>query len=358
MTSARGAAGAAISLIAATNQSAKCRLVAWLSVSLVSTTALDALAAPTAEERAVARDLFKEAIGAEEAEEWARCEAALSEAVELVETPGLRFHLAYCKEQQQRWVEALVDYKRADEMMAKGEDAEDVKVLLPEAITRLERELPRLTLVLDPVPAEATLYIDGAARSQRLFGKAIPLDPGTRRVEVIVPQHEAFRHELTLLPRERREVDIVLVSERTPMDATSKAVPVPKAEPEETRSGLSPKSYVMISEGVIAAVGLGVGIAFSIEASDQERRRDAIAKNLGSSTACAGTSPNRYCSALQDATDQRNEAQTFAAAAYVTSAVSACALIGTWLLWDDTKPAAVSIAPTHDGFRAAVRARF
>lgn len=329
-------------------------------VALQLTFAPAAKGAASAEERAVAADLFRQATEARESGEWQRCERQLERAIDIVETPGLRFHLAYCKEQQQRWVEALVDYRRAGELIANGEAASDVSELLPDAIRRLEVRLPRLELSLDPVPEGTELYLDGQRRSTQLLGHAIPLDPGTRRVEVIADGYEVFAHQVTLLPSEHQTLEVVLVPKETDTLAAAPMAGSPRETSdarEPTSSALSTKTYVMLAEAVVGAVGFGVGVAFSIRADDLEQSRATLADELGAATAC-GDSPVPRCERLSSLVDDVEEAQTIATAGYVTGAVGAAALVATWLLWPENEAVAVTISPSQQGLLTTMQVTF
>jgi hypothetical protein len=315
---------------------------ALLVVALAWGITPSARAAATAEERAVAADLFQRAVAAQDAADWAACERALSDAVAIVETPGLLFHLAYCKEQQKRWVEALVHYRRAQEMMQQGVQAKDVAALLPEAMARLESEIPRLTLQLSPVPEATELSVDDDALSPQLFGKPLPLDPGNRHIRVQAPGYEPFHAELSLLPRERRTLDVVLVQREPP--AKPKPAAVPPRAAERSQPWLSPKGWVMLSEATVSAAALGLGIVFSAEAGRREDDRRGLVSNIDDPTGCAGSDPDYRCGKLQEAIRGADNATTYATAAYVTSAVGVTALLGTWRLWPESDASAVGVA--------------
>lgn len=323
----------------------------WLASSVFSTWAS---AEPSAEERAVAAELFEQATIAEAREAWGECVSALTDAVTMVETPGLRFHLAYCKEQQQRWVEALVDYKRAAEMIHQGVAASDVSELLPEAIHRLERDLPRLTLTLREVPSSATLFVDGLRRSPSLFGKPIPLDPGSRKVEVLSPGHAPFRSEVILLPRERRSLDVVLVPDKPEPKAVEEVAPAPvRDEPL-----IGPRGWVLLSEGVVSAGTLGLGLYFSALAEVHEADRKTLVTAIDDPGGCYGSTADPRCEKLRTATRNSDDARAYATAAYITSGVAASALIATWMFWPSSDDVALRAAVEPRGAAVSVNGRF
>jgi hypothetical protein len=326
--------------------------------------AFSAVAQPSAEERAVAADLFKQAAAAQGQAAWAHCEELLTEAVAIAETPGLRFHLAYCKEQQQRWVEALVDYKRAGELISLGSQAVDVAELLPQAVERLEQQIPRLTLLLEPPPQDAILYLDGVQRSTRLIGKTIPLDPGKHRVEVVAQGFDVFSHELALLPEERRELAVVLVAAAKNSQAPLAPLPAKptRARNSEAATGLSPLTYVLISEGVISVASLSVGVVFSLRAQQYEEERQRLANDIGETSACQQGAADERCRALGRNADDADDSRTIATAAYIGGAVGASALLMTWLLWPSADPhddaVAFAVLKTPGGVQASTLLRF
>src|SRR5437899_3305292 len=70
---------------------------------------------PTPTELGVARRLFDEGRTAEDAGRWREAADRFRRATAIKDTPGMRFHLARCEEEQGAFVEALVEYDRARE---------------------------------------------------------------------------------------------------------------------------------------------------------------------------------------------------------------------------------------------------
>ena len=88
-------------------------------------------------------------------------EEKLREALAIKETPGLRYHVAYCQEQQGKLVEALVDYDRADELIQHGAAAADVAELIGPARDSLRERVPTLTVSVPKDVTGASLEVDG-----------------------------------------------------------------------------------------------------------------------------------------------------------------------------------------------------
>lgn len=331
-------------------------LSTWLFVG----TAL--AAGPSPEELAVARDLFEEAQKAQEAEDWASCERQIAEAVAIVETPGLRFHLAFCKEQQGRWVAALVDYKRAQELVQGGVEAKDVVELLGPAIERMETDTPRLTLTLAEIPPGTTLYLDGKERSPRLIGKTVPVDPGGIRLSVSAPGYEAFERHVNLLKKERRTVGIILI----PKPETAAPPPQP-AKPEAARrsaardsSGIGAKGVVLIGEGALTLGALTLGVLSSLDKADLTRRRNALVGQIGTA-GCSTAESDPRCETLETTNADLERSDLLELTGYVAAGVGLTAFVATWLVWDtqsDATEARFELLPLVGGAAAMYSAGF
>lgn len=293
---------------------------------------------PSAEELAVARELFEKAQAAETDEDWVMCEEHVSEAIAIIETPGLRFHLAYCKEQQGRWVEALVDYKRAKELVASGVKAPDVAELLGPAIRRLETELPKLTLLMDEVPDGTELYLDGDERSPRLIGRPIPVDPGGRRISVSAPGYHPFAQHVNLLSKERRVLRIRLAEKASGGASQTDAAQGDGAVQQDIESpgkGTSARTWVLIAEGALALGGAGLAAFYHTEHSTLQGNQQTLLADIPTG-ACVGDPASQHpnCPGLAEVNEDLDNANKLRIAGYVTAGVGLTALVTTLLVWD------------------------
>src|SRR5689334_19451928 len=166
----------------------------WLGALLLATSPL--AADPISAEIVLARSLFAEARTAEEAKDWALAASKLRDAIAIKETGGLRFHLAYCEEQQGLLVEALVDYERSDDLTVGT--SEEFRTQLPAKRESLRRRIPTITLLVPPRPSNPTLSIDGHVMPAAVMGKPIPLNPGRHTVAVTAPEHTTFTTQVSL----------------------------------------------------------------------------------------------------------------------------------------------------------------
>jgi hypothetical protein len=295
------------------------------------------LAAPTREELAVARVLYEQARIAERTERWKDCEQHVEEALDIIETPGLRFHLAYCREQQGLWVGALAAYERVAELMADGMHAPDVERLLGSAIHALRLRLPRVKVEADVLPSGCLLSIDGEQRSEVLLRNSIPLDPGEHVFEIQCKGFALFRQVIRLRPAEAPRLKVSLVP-RTAQGQQPAAGSLTHRHGGGGGGGaragepmLTPKTLVLLGEalGVVAGVALGAG--FELSAGAITRRMQRQTGNLTGS--CLRRDPDALCSEL--AASARNYDQTRLAelVSFGGAAASALALLGSyWLL--------------------------
>lgn len=322
---------------------------ALVCLTLVS---IPAWAKPSAEELAVARQQFDKAVAAEAKNDWAECEAALGEAIGIVETPGLRFHQAHCKEQQNKWVEALVDYKRAEELIAGGVKASDVEPLLEPAITRLEGKVPSLTVTVRNAPEQVTFYLDGKERSPRLLGKVVQLNPGSHTIEVAAHGYSTLTKTISLKESERAEMHLRL--EASPEIVTSApksdSTYLPKDTPRERGSKpLSAKPFVLVGEGAVAAVALGFSLKFYSDKLSFGEAKDRKLGELGTKS-CANKGADEDCTDLRNVTDNERKYGEYALYCAIGGAAAVAILATTWLVWDDSPRVVVAYDPT---FRSA-----
>ncbi len=309
-----------------------------------------ALGAPTPLELSHARQLFAEATALEAKGEYAPAVPKLEAALLVKETPGLRYHLAYCQEQLGALVAALGNYERAAELIRNGAPAADVEKLLPAATRRLDSRLARLELSI-PAGVQAGAELDGEELPLSAAVTTVKLAPGPHRLRVRSPGHADFNADLTFSSGEHRLVKVFFDS---PAESAAVLAAVPAAESETTptpvaneRGGNGGRTVVLLGEAALALTGLGVGIGFSIargNASDRiEQAQSAVDQASSAGTSSCGTSPTpAACADLDQALDDHARASTMASVGFIGAGVAAGALALTWALWPSS-PKAVSL---------------
>jgi hypothetical protein len=341
---------------------ARAAFVVALVVAVLCGAAPDAGAEPSAAEVAVARRAFADATELEKAERWVEAEAKLREALAIKETPGLRYHLGFCLENQGKLVGAMVEFDRADEMLRLGAKAPDVAAMLEPARDRVRKQVAEVTLKLSGRVANVVIEIDGVAVKAALVGKGVPQNPGRRVITATAPGRQPFRREVQLAEGEVREIVIDLpvkaggagVAGATPSAAAaseqggagnsgtdSEGASLDSATPSSART------WVLVGEAAVTALALGAGIFFTIQAGDS---KDEIARaneeldSFGYDQLDCGAPPSkakRACEQLADLTDQRDRQKNLALVGFVGAGVGAAATVATFFLW---KPAPRSAA--------------
>jgi hypothetical protein len=329
-----------------------------MAVLALETAALARDPSPT--EIALARRLFAEAQTAEDSKDWPAAAAKLRDAISIKETSGLRFHLAYCEEQQGLLVEALVDYERADDISV--EKDEDLRSQIPARRTSLQRRIPTVTLLFPRDPSSASLTVDRRSLGSTSFGKPMPLNPGKHAFAVSSPGFFTFTTELSLNEGDAVVTNVVLVPDSNAnsvsvlADSTSTSAPGPRG-----RSGASPaRTILLVGEAAATAGALAIGIAFTLEASSEDETASRARARLPGASACTPSAPSQAlpsaCAELAGAVDDARRDRFAARLGFIGAGVGAAAFAATLFLWPSRRPQAAIhpwIAPDARGLSLA-----
>ncbi|MEZ4375515.1 MAG: hypothetical protein R3B07_32190 [Polyangiaceae bacterium] len=302
---------------------------------------------------AEARERFREATELEREGRWSEATAKLRAALDVRETPGLRFHLAYCEEHQGHYVEALTNYRRAKAMIEAGAAAEDVAELVGPALERVESQVVRLQIELKTRAESPALRIDGRAFE---LGGVVELNPGPHQLEVTAPGYQSVTRSVYLRPG---TVRLPLALERRPEETAAVPPAQPESEPPrpvaqdlsvEASEGISGKTWALVIESVVLGGAIAAGIGFSLRADRAQENADLTRSDLqrvGADCQRASGAILTECSALRDFEQSSEDAQFFSTLAFVGAGVTAGALVVTALVWPSSKPrrAARTIVP-------------
>jgi hypothetical protein len=330
-------------------------------------------AEPTPSEISVARRLFEEGKAGEDAGRWRDAAVKFRQAAAIKDTPGIRFHLARCEEEQGAFVEALVEYDRARELIDGGVKAPDVERLLVEARERVRGKVALVTLRLPEGVANASVSVDGKAVSASVLGVPLPLNPGKHRLQAAAPGRTAYDQPVQLATGEAREIAIEL-----PSAAVSPTVPPPRpgrslrADSSSAHTGVSTRTIVLVGEASLFAAALGTGIVFSVarggSAEDRfERANQNVIDEVGgadpSGNACSPPDPALGCADLERARHERDQARSqagsVALAGFIAAGVSAAAFGVTWWLWPNrSAPAEANVGFAPGRVDLALSGRF
>jgi hypothetical protein len=326
---------------------------------------------PTPSELSVARRLFEEGRAAEEAGRWHEATEKFRRATAIKDTPGMRFHLARCQEEQGAFVEALVEFDRARELIDSGMKAADVEKLLTDARERVRAKVALLTLRLPSGVQNVSVELDGKPLSASVLGVPMPINPGKHRLNAVAVGRTAFTTELELGTGEVRQLPIDLpvattVPPALPAAGAAAALGAPQMAPRTDASAAPARTIVLVGEASLFAAALGAGVYFitfaRAAAEDRyERANRMVLDEVGGSdtdgTACA--SPRPGCAELEEARKDRSRTDTLATASFVAAGVSAAAFGLTLGLWPRrAAPARLGAAAGPNHVNLSISGRF
>jgi tetratricopeptide (TPR) repeat protein len=315
-------------------------VLALLLAALPATAA--AASEPTPSEISVARRLFDEGKAAEDARRFREAAEKFRKAVAIKDTPGLRFHLARCEEEQGALVEALVEYDRARELLESGVKAPDVERLLPEARRRVQSQVASFTWRLPEGVEEAVVELDGRPLASSTMGIPIPVNPGKHRLSATAPGRRAFGADLELGVGQARQLTFELPVETVaspPQSRDARPAAPPPVERRPRQDTNTARTVTLVSEATLFAAGLTTGIAFTLSkngaAERYDRANELVLAQVGGSdpNGDACVVPREGCAELDDAQRDEKRDGRIATAGFVTAGVSALAFGLTLVLW-------------------------
>jgi hypothetical protein len=322
------------------------RRLACLAALMLGTSSLSAEPAPR--DIALARRLFSEARAAEDAKDWTLASAKLHGAISVKETAGLRFHLAYCEEQQGLLVEALSDYERSEDLGKPGN--EDFVAQLPARRETLHKRIPTVTVLTPPSVADVVISIDDRVVPAAFLGKPVALNPGPHKLRVSAPGHVPFFSDVLL-----KEGDALVTSAPMPSGEDPRAVsslpqasaaappPAQVLAPSVASGGSPARTVALVGEATVAVGALAVGIGYTVGASSADSNADRARSAVGSQ-GCSSAASSGPCRDLQHFVDLAQTDRFIALLGFIGAGVSTAAFAGTLVLWQGSSTKA-SIVP-------------
>jgi hypothetical protein len=286
---------------------------------------------------AQARALFREARELMKRESYVEACPKLEESLRLDHGIGTQFNLAHCWEKLGRTVSAwalFLDVASA----AHEQNQRKREAAARERAAALEAQLPHLRIhVAEPVEGLEVLR-SGETVGRAAWGTAMPIDPGSYRIEASAPGKEPWSTSIDLLPNgETISVEI------PPLADIEKAEPVPSPTPEAPERdtlGESPSGVRTAFAWVLAGVGVaavGTGGFFALRAEDETKAARSLCDGGPNGTLCDRDQPlpgfvggERERSEMFD---HRDNAKQAALVSYIGFGVGGAALVGSVLLF-------------------------
>jgi serine/threonine-protein kinase len=257
--------------------------------------AVPAAAQATANDKASAEALFDAALELMKKGNYAEACPKLENSQRIDPGVGTLLYLGECYERIGRTASAWATFREAASQAEAAGEARRGKAAR-DRIAKLEPELAYLTIeIAEGTRALPGLRIrrDGADAGSGIAGAAVPVDPGTVKVEVTAPDHESFTVSVRIQPRAHQTVLIPTLAAVEPSHGADVAAvaAVPPAEqqqpqpaaapppsepkpPAEAKSDGSTQRIIGLSVAGLGLVGIGVGSYFGAVAMSDEKKAD------------------------------------------------------------------------------------
>jgi hypothetical protein len=301
---------------------------------------------PTAEDKALAAMLFKEARELLEHDEIDKACRKFQESQRIDPSGGTLLNLAACFEKQGRIASAWAEFNEAL-AWARRDDRGDRVQYAYEQMKALE---PRLSFVIVDATASAHLAglevrRNGTVVQRAAWGSRIPVDPGKHTIEASSQGYQPWRSEI-VVQGQASEVRVVIPGLTLAPAPPERPAVAPAAEPKEPDRIAPPASSVPWSAYALAGVGvvgIGVGSYFGLR---------AFSKNDQADQEC----PRGACSDEGlELTDEAGTAADVSTVAFAVGVVALGAGATVWLLsGDDSEAQGARWTPTVGPGHASV----
>ena len=292
------------------------RALTTVMVSLCLLLAPQAHAQATAEDKAAADSLFREARDLMAQGKYAAACPKLVASHRLDPAIGTALNLGDCYEKAGQTASAWASFNHAEFMARNARD----KPRGDEAARRakaLETQLSKL--VIDVVAGSRAPGLevrrDGTLLDAGLWGSAIPVDPGVHTIGATAPGKQAWT--TTVLVETKPGVVTVRVPALIPAPRPqARAGEAPSGSDDDQPSTWSTQRTAGLVVGGVGVVGVVIGAIFGV---------DAIGKNDDSLASCLPNDPGQ-CDA--DGVELREDAYTSARVSTVVAALGGAAFVG------------------------------
>ncbi|MBI4705019.1 MAG: tetratricopeptide repeat protein [Deltaproteobacteria bacterium] len=257
----------------------RCRPAALLAAALCSVTL--ATLARASEAPSTAQALFDEARGIMAAGRYAEACPLFAESQRLDPGGGTLLNLALCHEAEGKTATAWAELKEALGV-ARQDARADRAELAAARIAAIEPRLSRLSVIVPPEARLGDLVVarDGVALGAAVWGRAVPVDPGSHVVSAKAPGRKPWQTSV--------QVDA---------DADSQTVTVPPLAPAGASedAGAGPGTgwgagrIAGLVAGAAGLVCLGIGTGFGIDAISKAGQSDDLCDKEVCPNDAAGT---------------------------------------------------------------------
>lgn len=241
----------------------------------------EAWAQARAEDRVAAESLFVEARRLMDAGDYERACPKLEASRRLEPAPGTTLNLADCYEKRGRTASAWAEFKGAAAEAQRAGDAAR-KSTAADRAAALEPRLCRLQI--DAEEAGVSVLRNGEPLDAELLGGAMPVDPGSYRLEARAPGKATWDQTVEV----RGEGQLVqvrvpaLASELDPLEPSAAAASEPASPPPMEAPASGSQRTIAWALGGVGAASLAAGTTFGLLASSKwSDAKDSCAYECG-----------------------------------------------------------------------------
>ncbi len=293
--------------------------------------------------RQKAEQLFAKGVAAMQKKDWATAYQAFDESFAQRASHDAAANLAQAAFKLNRFAVAAQYFSVALRMMPTSEPPKR-KAAVERAFEEAKKEVAAVSVTVEP--ADARVLVDGTPQPF----DAVFLEPGDHTIEARAEGFETKREKVVAVKGGDRRLAFRLQKAKAPAGGEGGAAPVPTGPEQGPPPGgaasadkpdeSSARTTVLIAEGVIAAVGLGVGVGYLFAKSSAEDDRDRLKQRsiaeVGAN-GCASQPEASVCVDLEDAADRARKNATLSTVGFVGAGVAVIGLGATWLLWPSPK---------------------
>lgn len=315
-----------------------------LFLAVAATHAAPVYAADLDTERA--RALFDEAGELERHGQWNAAQERLRAALRLRDTPQLHYALGWALENEDKLLEARVEYETAVRLGRERRGADEVVELSTSRLADLEKKMPIIKVrLVGKSRRDARVVVDGREVKQEDGLASTPANPGSHVIRVEAGVSEAIEQMVYVGRSTVRTVDVDAGELVAPRDTAQNghAVAAPRQSAAATSAAPASRDdqgggalpWLLVGGGVAGVIG---GAALLFLADRDASARDSMQARWCATTGCSGNAATRpesaeaagYRRAAADATDAGNLKQILGFG--IGGAGLVAAAIGTVLL--------------------------
>ncbi len=248
-----------------------------------------------------ARELFRQAMAAQDAGDWAGALAKLRRVADVRATPTVLFYIAYNEEKLGQLVIALahmneavkgLEATAADRHAAQNADAVKLLPFARTELAQLDTRVPHLRIVLSPPPPAGAasglaLTVDGATALPETWSH-LAIAAGPHHVLVQGPGYQDAQVDTTA--RENAVVDVpVTLIKAVPVAPPPVMATVPALESDTSATHHGHGAAIATTAGAIVLLGGGLA-SFFVAGHDASTARDSCAQAT-TQAACTNATP-------------------------------------------------------------------